>query len=38
MDPEVTQVTMVTNEKSPGRIQAVSKLAEWNRYNKQKAM
>ena len=39
MDPEVTQpaqVTTVTKQKSPGRIQAGLKLAEWNRNNKQK--
>ena len=31
-----TQVTTVTKQKSPGRIQAGKKLAEWNRNNKQK--
>ena len=42
MDTEVTQppqpaqVTTVTKQKSPGRIQAGKKLAEWNRRNKQK--
>ena len=39
MDTEVTQppqVTTVTKQKSPDRIQAGKKLAEWNRRNKQK--
>ena len=31
-----TQVTTVTKQKNPGRIQAGKKLVEWNRRNKQK--